>query len=105
MCVCVHSLIHSVEKNLKEHSDKLDEATRTEVEGVLADARTFAGTDSADGEALKAKAAALSAASMKIGQAIYSKKGAEGAADEGAAAAGQEGKAEEPKEAEFKEKK
>merc|ERR1712146_262883 len=49
----------------------------------------------ADLETLKAKSEALSAASMKIGQAMYGKKDAESAAD------GEESKAED---AEFKEK-
>jgi len=68
----LESLIHSVSKNLQEHGDKLDAATKEEVEKALADAR---GVDaSADLESLKAKSSALSNASMKIGQAMYAKK-------------------------------
>jgi molecular chaperone DnaK len=65
----LESLIHSVDKSLAEHGDKVDAATREEVQKALDEARAV-GTD-ADLETLKAKVAALSTASMKIGQAIY----------------------------------
>jgi len=101
------SLIHSVEKNLKEHGDKLDEATKAEVEKALADARGIA--PGAELEAVKATSAALSTASMKIGQAMYAKKGGEGdgaSADGAADPAADAGNANktETKEAEYDEK-
>ena len=88
------SLLHSVEKNLEEHKDKLDEATVSEVEKALSEAKEL--TEESDPEVLKEKVSALSAVSMKIGQAMY--KGGEG----DAAAAGAEGEPE-AKEAEYEE--
>jgi len=91
----LESLVHSVEKNLTEHGDKLDEDTKTEINAAVEEAKGVSGD--ADLETLKAKSEALSAASMKIGQAMYGKKDGEGASTE----EGQETKAED---AEFKEK-
>jgi molecular chaperone DnaK len=68
-------LVHSVEKNLKEHGDKLDDATKEEVTKALEEARKVEST--AELDVLKEKVTALSNASMKIGQAIYAKKGDE----------------------------
>jgi molecular chaperone DnaK len=72
------SLIHSVGKNLDEHGDKLDDATKEEVNKALADARGL--SDDADSEAIKEAVSTLSAVSMKIGQQMY--KGEEGATPE-----------------------
>lgn len=57
-------------KNLSEHSDKIDETLKTEIEGVIADAKSL--DSEASVEDVKAKVSALSSASMKIGQAMYS---------------------------------
>jgi molecular chaperone DnaK len=66
-----------VEKNLNEHGDKLDDATKDEVKKAVEEARKVEAT--AEIDVLKEKVTALSNASMKIGQAIYGKKGDEGA--------------------------
>lgn len=96
----LEGLVHSVEKSLSEHGDKLDDATKAEINTALEEAKAVP-SDSTDLETLKAKSDALSSASMKIGQAMYGKKdGAEGA--EGESGAEGETKAED---AEFKEKK
>merc|ERR1711967_105633 len=96
----LESQVHSVEKSLSEHGDKLDDATKAEINTALEEAKAVP-SDSTDLETLKAKSDALSSASMKIGQAMYGKKdGAEGA--EGESGAEGETKAED---AEFKEKK
>ena len=87
------SLVHSVTKNLAEHSDKLDDQTKADVQAALDDAKAVSST--ADVEALKSKVSALSNASMKIGQAMYGKK------DQTASAPADGEKADE---AEFKEK-
>jgi molecular chaperone DnaK len=97
----LESLIHSVSKNLSEHGEKLDEATKTEVQKALDEAK--AGTNSTDLETIKAKAAALSNASMKIGQAIYGKKG--GDDSQGGKEASPDEEKEKASEADFKEKK
>merc|ERR1712146_257127 len=86
------SLVHSVGKNLDEHKDKLDDATTEEVEKALKEAREL--PEDASSEELKDKVSALSAVSMKIGQAMY--KGGEAGAPE-------EGGEPEAKEAEYEE--
>ena len=68
----IDSLIYSTEKSLKEHSDKLDDATKTEVEKAIEEARLV--KDSDDLEVLKARTSALSESSMKMGQAIYGRQ-------------------------------
>ena len=66
------SLVHSVTKSLSEHGEKLDEATKTEVQAAIDAAKQV--DSEADLETLKAKVSELSTASMKIGQAMYGKK-------------------------------
>ena len=97
----LENLVHSVTKNLAEHGDKIDEATKKEIQAAIDDAAGVSSTASV--EDVKAKSAALSNAAMKIGQAMY--KG--GAKDAGAAEGADAGKAKEgdATEAEFKEKK
>ncbi len=63
------SLIHSVEKSLKEHGDKVDAATRGAIETARDDLKTA--LEGEDAEAIKAKHQALMEASMKLGEAIY----------------------------------
>jgi molecular chaperone DnaK len=75
------TLIHSVNKNLAEHGDKIDETTKTEVTAAIEEAKGVASDASL--ETLKERVTALSNASMKIGQAIYGKK--DGSAPEGEA--------------------
>ena len=64
------SLIHSTEKNLSEHGDKVDDATRTTIEAAVAELKTTAEGDNTDD--INAKTTALSQAAMKLGEAIYS---------------------------------
>ena len=66
------SLIHTTERQLAEHSDKVDEATKSEIETALAEAKTA--VEGGDVEAMKDKAQALAQVSMKLGQAIYEKE-------------------------------
>ena len=86
------SLIHSTEKQLAEHGDKVSAEVKAEIEAALAEAKTAAEGD--DAEQMTQKSQALAQAAMKLGQAIYEQQqgqaapqgeaGAEGAA-EGAA--------------------
>jgi molecular chaperone DnaK len=63
------AMIHDVEKNLKEHGDKLPAADKGEAESAVAAVKSaLEGTDVA---ALKAASERLTAASMKIGEAVY----------------------------------
>lgn len=91
-------------KNLAEHSEKLDDATKTEVQAAI-DAANSVSSD-ADLEKLREAVSALSNASMKIGQAMYNKKGGDGdggdSKDDKESGSGNEKKG---KEAEYEEKK
>ena len=90
------SLVHSVSKNLDEHSDKISDDVKAEVEKALTDAKGL--SDDAAPEEIKEKVSALSAVSMKIGQAMY-KGGEQGAAPETPEASSET----EAKEAEYEE--
>ena len=91
-------LIHSVEKNLSEHGEKLDADTKAEIQKAVDEARAIDGGSSL--EEVKEKSAALSAASMKIGEAMYKKGGSDN--EEGGNG---EAKEENTSEAEYSEKK
>ncbi|HZF96334.1 MAG TPA: molecular chaperone DnaK [Allosphingosinicella sp.] len=83
------SLIHTTERQLVEHADKVDEALKTEIEGAIAEAKTA--VEGGDPETMNAKAQALAQSAMKLGQAIYEKEQASGGApggDAGSAGAG-----------------
>ncbi len=63
------SLVHQVEKNLKDHGDKIGAQEKGEAEAAIAAARSaLEGTDT---EALKEASERLSQAAMKIGEAMY----------------------------------
>lgn len=68
----IDSMIYSTEKSLVDNGDKLDDATKNEVEKAVADAKEV--KDSDDFDDITAKKEALSKATMKIGQAIYSQQ-------------------------------
>jgi len=95
------SLVHNVGKNLTEHSDKLDDTLKTEVQHAIDDAKNIA--PDATLEQLKAKSSALSNASMKIGQAMYAKKDGAAPAEGEATEAPKENA--DAKDAEYEEKK
>jgi molecular chaperone DnaK len=63
------SLIHTTERQIVEHGDKVSAEVKTEIETALAEAKTA--VESGDAEAMKDKASALATAAMKLGQAIY----------------------------------
>ncbi len=71
------SLVHSTEKQLAEHADKIDAATKSEVEAAIAAAKSALEGDDAD--AINAKAQELTQAAMKMGQQIYEREQAQGA--------------------------
>jgi molecular chaperone DnaK len=71
------SLIHTTERQLAEHGDKVDEATKGEIETALAEAKTA--VEGGEAEAMKDKGQALAQVAMKLGQAIYEKEQAEAA--------------------------
>jgi molecular chaperone DnaK len=65
------SLIHSTERQLEEHGDKIDAALKSEIEAAVAEARTA--VEGGEPAAMTEKAQALATVSMKLGQAIYEK--------------------------------
>ncbi|MCD7058459.1 molecular chaperone DnaK [Pelagibacterium xiamenense] len=63
------SLVHSTEKSLEEHGDKVTEEVKAEIETAIAEAKTALEGDNA--EAISEKTNALAQASMKLGEAMY----------------------------------
>jgi len=84
----LEALIHTTEKSLKENGDKVGAAEKGEAEAALEAARSA--RDGEDAEAIRSATERLSAAAMKMGEAIYKANPAEGTAPE----AGQTGQAE-----------
>ena len=84
------SLVHATERQLEENGDKIDAALKGEVEAAIAAAKTA--IESGDAAEMTAKTQALTEVAMKMGQAIYEKEQATGAAPggEGAPAAGED---------------
>ncbi len=72
------SLIHTTERQLVEHGDKVDATLRSEIEAAVAEAKTA--VEGGDGAAMSEKAQALAQVAMKLGQAIYEKEQAAQAA-------------------------
>ena len=63
------TMIHSTEKNLKEHGSKITETEKKSIETAIADLRNaLKGTDA---EEVKKKTQSLIQASMKLGEAVY----------------------------------
>jgi molecular chaperone DnaK len=69
------SLIHSTERQLAEHGDKVSPEVKTEIETAIAEAKTA--VESGDAEAMTTKTNALTQAAMKLGQAMYEQQQAE----------------------------
>jgi molecular chaperone DnaK len=86
------SLIHSTERQLAEHGDKVDASVKEEIEKALAEAKTA--VESGDADEMQQKTAALTQAAMKLGEAMYKAQQAETEAAAGADA-GTSGPAEE----------
>jgi molecular chaperone DnaK len=63
------ALIHSTERSLGEHGDKIEAEEKTAIEEAIATLRTASESD--DLEDIKAKTDALGQASMKLGEAMY----------------------------------
>jgi len=70
-------LIHSVERQLAEHADKVPADVKTAIETALADAK--AATAKEDVADIQAKTATLSTSAQRLGEAIYAAQSAPGA--------------------------
>ena len=69
------SLIHSTEKQLAEHGDKVSAEVKEEIEKAVAEAKTA--VESGDSDEMQQKTAALTQAAMKLGQAMYEQQQAQ----------------------------
>src|SRR3569623_1626209 len=80
------ALVHSTRKSLTEYGDKLDAGEKEKIEAAIKDLEAaLKGNDKAD---IDAKVAALSTASLKLGEKMYADMQAQAAAGAGAAGAG-----------------
>ena len=66
------SLIHTTERQLAEHADKVDPGLKGEIEAAIAEAKTA--VEGGDPATMTEKAQALAQVAMKLGQAIYEKE-------------------------------
>jgi molecular chaperone DnaK len=89
------SLIHSTEKQLAEHGDKVSADIKSEIEKALAEAKTA--VEGNDPDEMQQKTAALTQAAMKLGEAMYKAQQAETEAAAGPDA-GTSGPSEQPAE-------
>lgn len=92
-------LMHSTEKNLKEHGDKLESADRTAIESALADVKAVLEDTEASPEAIEEKSEALMQAAMKLGEILYK----QGQSDSGSASTSESTKDEGIVDADFEE--
>jgi molecular chaperone DnaK len=88
------SLIHTTEKQLAEHGDKVSAEVKTEIETAIADAK--AAVESGDTDQMTEKTNALTQAATKLGQAMYEAQQAEAQAAGGAEAGTSETSEEQP---------
>ena len=94
------SLIHSTERQIVEHGDKIDAGLKSEIEAAIAEAKTA--VEGGDSAAMTEKSQALAQVAMKLGQAIYEKE-QQSAASPGADDAGEAKTDEDVVDAEFSE--
>jgi molecular chaperone DnaK len=94
------SLVHTTERQLEEHGDKVDEALKGEIQSAIAEAKTA--IEGGDTDAINEKSQALAQVAMKLGQAIYEKEQAAASSGEASAESGEAG-GEEVVDAEFSE--
>jgi len=65
------SMIYETEKSLKEHSDKVDEATKSDIESALQNLKDLNSKEDAKAADLKQASEDLMQKSMKLGEAVY----------------------------------
>ena len=71
------SMVHQLEKTLKDAGDKVPAAQKSEAEAAIAEARTALGGEDAD--ALKSASDRLTQVAMQVGQSLYQAEQASGA--------------------------
>jgi molecular chaperone DnaK len=77
------AMVHSVQKSLGEHGDKLEAAEKEAIEAAIKDVEEALKGD--DKAAIESKTEALMTASQKLGEKVYAASQAEAAAAEGGA--------------------
>ncbi|MFK7874537.1 MAG: molecular chaperone DnaK [Paracoccaceae bacterium] len=82
------SLIHSTEKSIEEHSDKVDPSTVEAIELAIAALKDDLEKDDTPAEKIKAGVQNVTEAAMKLGEAIYKSSQAEAGDEPSAADAG-----------------
>ncbi len=82
------SLVHTTEKNLEEHGDKVSEEEKSEIQTALQNLKDCLESD--DVEEISTKSEALMQASMKLGEAMYKDMQPESGMDETTAGGEQE---------------
>ncbi len=90
------SLIHSTERQLAEHGDKVSADVKSEIENALTEAK--AAVESNDAEQMTQKTNALAQAAMKLGEAMYAAQQAEAQGATSGDAGGAETASEQPQE-------
>jgi molecular chaperone DnaK len=68
------SLVHSTERQLAEHGDKVSADVKADIEKAVADLKGI--LDGGDADALTAKTTALATVAMKLGEAVYAAESA-----------------------------
>jgi len=74
------SLVHSTERQLADHGDKVSAEVKAEIEAAIADLKGV--LDGGDADALTAKTTALGTVAMKLGEAVYAAEQAAAASPE-----------------------
>jgi molecular chaperone DnaK len=95
------AVIHSTEKALAEHGDKVGQAERDAITSALDDLK--GSLDSGDAEAISAKTQTLIQASMKLGEAMYKAQQGDDGADDATASDDASGASDDVVDAEFEE--
>jgi len=99
------AVLHTTEKNLAEHGDKVSDADKQAIETAMEDLKAV--KDGEDKDAIQQKSEAVVTASMKLGEAIYKeqaeKDAAADAAADGDAGGGEGGSDDEVVDADFEE--
>jgi len=83
-------LVHSTEKNIKEHGDKISEEDKLVIETALQELKTLLEGEDPDPDEIKTKSDSLSEQAMKLGEAIYKASQAEAEGANGDASSGEE---------------
>ncbi len=84
------SLVHSTEKSVEEHSDKVDPTTIEVIEMSVKNLKEALEDEDATADAIKTRTQDLTEAAMKLGEAIYKTQAEEAEAEAASAEAGED---------------